>query len=189
MTIFEYVTAALLIILGLGVTELLNDAIGLFRDRHERRPEWIALAWACIIFAHQMQFLWAIFELSAIVESWSAGEFLLALSLVLLLFAAGALIIPRPAAEGAWDPWRRFQQNGRWSVIALACYSLLAFTANPLFYGVAFFTAGNIINLVLAGLLLGIFFLPTKRLWSIATVLYAFFAAYEIVRLSPSTYP
>lgn len=189
MTIFEYVTAALLIILGLGITELLNDAIGLFRDRHERRPEPIAVAWAAIIFAHQMQFLWAIFELGSIVESWSAGEFILALALVLLLFAAGALIIPRPAASGEWDPWQRFLQNGRWSLIALACYSLLAFVANPLFYGTAAFETANIVNLILFAYLVGTFFLPGRKLWAWATVLYAVFAAYEIVRVSPSTYP
>lgn len=189
MTIFEYVTAALLIILGLGITELLNDVIGLFRDRHERRPEWIALAWAGIIFAHQMQFLWAIFEINLLVDSWSAFEFIIALSLVLLLCASGALIIPRAALEGPWDPWRRFKQNGRWALIALACYSILAFIANPLFYDVSPFLAANLINLVLAAYLLGTFFLPTKKLWAWATVLYALFAAYEIVRVSPSTYP
>jgi hypothetical protein len=105
------------------------------------------------------------------------------------LFAAGALIIPRPAAEGPWEPWRRFEQNGRWSVVALACYSFLAFIANPLFYGVSPFLAANLINLILGACLLGTFFLPTRRLWAWATVFYALFAAYEIVRLSPSTYP
>jgi hypothetical protein len=54
MSIFEYVTAALLIILGLGITELLNDAISLFRERRRNRPEWIPLAWAAIVFSHQI---------------------------------------------------------------------------------------------------------------------------------------
>lgn len=189
MSIFEYVTATLLIILGLGITELLNDAVGLFRDRRERRPEWIALAWAAIVFAHQMQFLWAVFELNTLVESWSAFAFIVALLLALLLFVAGALIIPRPSADGPWDPWQRFLENGRWSLIALACYSVLAFLSNALFFGVALFAAENLPNLLLGAFLFGTFFLRKKSLWAVATVVYALIAGYEIVLLSPSTYP
>jgi len=188
LSIFEYVTAALLIVLGLGITELLNDAIGLFRDRHERRPEWISLSWAAIIFVHQIQFLWAVFELSTLVESWSAFGFSIALLLALLLFACGALIIPRPAATGIWDPWERFLQNGRWSLIALSAYNLLAFLSNVYFFSVPIWSAINLPNLVLAGFLLGVFFLRRRRDWAVATAAYAIFMVYEIVRASPVAY-
>ena len=188
MSIFEYVTAALLIILGLGIAELLNDTIGLFRDRHERRPEWISLSWAGIIFAHQMQFLWAIFELNTLVQAWSAFSFIVALLLALLLFSAGALIIPRPSASGTWDPWHRFMQNGRWSLIALSTYNLIAFLANPLFFSVPMWSSLNVPNLVLAVYLAGTFFLRRRVLWAVSTAGYALFTAYEIVQVSPSTY-
>lgn len=101
MTIFDYVSATLLIVLGLGITELLNDTVSLFRDRHTQPPEWVSLTWAGIVFSFQMQFIWGVFELDSLIAEWSAFMFIVALLLALLLFAAGAVIIPRPAPDGA----------------------------------------------------------------------------------------
>jgi hypothetical protein len=123
------------------------------------------------------------------VLSWSALKFILALSLVLLLFVAGALIIPKPSDESDWNAWERFIENGRWSLLALSVYCLLAFIANPTFFGIAYFTSANLANLLLAGAFGGTFFLRAKRHWAWATVAIALVSAYEIVRLSPSTYP
>lgn len=188
MTIFDYVTATILIVLGLGVTELLNDAIGLFRDRKSRPPDWISLAWAGIVFSFQMQFIWAVFELDSLMETWTAFKFILTLMLALLLFAAGALIIPRPTPDGHWDPWQRFLDNGRWSLIALACYSFIGFIANALLFGIDLFERVNLNNLVLAVLLIAVFFLRSRKHWAWATLIVAVYSGYEIVKLSPMAY-
>ena len=188
MSPFEFVIGALLIILGLGITELLNDAVGQFRDRSERASDWIALTWAAIVFVYQMQFLWAIFELSTIVQSWTAGNFLIALSLVLLLFVAGALIVPRPSNSVPWDPWERFIENGRWSLIALAAYCLLAFVANIRLFELEWAAADNLFNVFLAVYFLSVFFLRSRKIWAWATVVAAVLTVVETVRLSPSIY-
>ena len=188
MTIFDYVTATILIILGLGITELLNDAIGLFRDRKSRPAEWISLAWAGIIFSFQMQFIWAIYELDALVDTWTAFKFMVALILALLLFAAGALIIPRASPDGHWDPWQRFLENGRWSLIALASYTFIGFFANVLFFGIGLFESGNWSHIILGSLLIALFFLRVRKHWTIATLIVASYSAYQIVILSPSAY-
>jgi len=62
MNIFEYVTAILLLVLGLGITNLLTDAVNVFRARRNIEFHWMPLTWVGIIFAWQMQFLWAVFE-------------------------------------------------------------------------------------------------------------------------------
>ena len=188
MTIFDYVTATLLIVLGLGATELLIDAVSLFRVRRTQPPEWISLAWAGIIFSFQMQFIWAVFELDSLVSAWSALMFIVALLLALLLFAAGAVVIPRPAPNGTWDPWQRFIDNGRWSVMALSVYSLIAFLANPMFFGIGMLSSTNVPNLILTAVFLGVFFLRSKKQWAWATAAAAIYSAYTIIELSPSTY-
>ena len=188
MTIFEYVTAALLLILGLGVAELLGDAVNAFRLRHSCRQHWIPLAWAAIIFSHQMQFLWAIFELNVLVEVWSAFRFIVALALALLLFVAGALVIPKPDPGPSWDPWQRFLENGRWSLPVLSIYCLLAFLANPMFFDVGYFESANLPNLALSVLFLGVFFLRSVRSWMLATAICAAISVAAIIRLSPSSY-
>lgn len=188
MTIFDYITATLLIILGLGITELLNDAVGLFRDRQSYRPEWISLAWAGIIFAFQMQFIWAVYELQALIDTWTAFKFLVALMLALLLFASGALIIPRPTPDGKWEPWQRFLENGRWSLVSLACYAFGAFFSNPMYFDVNLFAPANVNNLILGVVLIGIFFLRDRAMWAWATLAIAVYSIYGIVMMSPSTY-
>ena len=57
MSIFEYVTGTMMLIVGLGVTRLLSGLVDRFRDRDINKPHWIPLAWALLVFVFQMHFL------------------------------------------------------------------------------------------------------------------------------------
>jgi hypothetical protein len=73
MTVFEYLAAVFALILGLGVTRLLGSGVEVFRRRRESQLSWIPFAWAALIFATQMQFMWGVFELSQILTGWTRG--------------------------------------------------------------------------------------------------------------------
>ena len=185
MNIFEYVVAILMLILGLGVTALLGDVVDAFRNRHKTRLHWIPLIWAAIVFIEQMQFLWAIFELNYLIQSWTAEEFIVMLCLALLLFVAGSLVVPRGDHDGM-DSWELFQQNGRWSLAVLACYQLIAFIVNPLFFDIPIFDLHNLPNLLLGIFLITLLFIQNRKARAWGTVAYSVLIVSVIALLSPA---
>ena len=185
--IFNYVSAILMLVIGLGLTHLLGDLVYAFRDRKRTTIHWIPFAWAGIIFAEQMQFLWAIYELHDLVIKWTALDFMLMLALSLLLFVAGALVVPRDNEDGT-DGWILFLENGRWSLALLILYDVLAYITNLVMFGESPFSLGNISNLVLAVLLVSNFFSRSKKIWCWGTIVFCIATGISIILLSPAVY-
>jgi hypothetical protein len=69
MTPFEFILVALSFVLGLGITRLLSSTVNIFRWRNELDIDWVPLVWAAVVFLFQIQYWWAIFELSEMVET------------------------------------------------------------------------------------------------------------------------
>ncbi len=160
MSPFEFLSVALSFVIGLGVTYLLTSVLSLFRERRRCRPDWLPLVWAFYVFAWQAQFWWALFELSAL-ETWTLPTFLALLLYSVLLFAAGGLVIPHDVS-GQQDGLRAyFERDGKWGVVVLSAYFLVA----PLFNATLFGTpASDPLNLSILGLgLLGAVLLFLKR--------------------------
>lgn len=187
MTIFDYVSATIMLVLGIGVTQLLSDAVDAFRRRQTSRLHWIPMAWAAIVFAWQMQFLWAVFELQTLQSTWSALHFLILLTLALLLFIAGSLVVPKVDDESR-SALIQFQQDGRWTLIVLAVFFSLAYFTNVALFNSGFADSANLQDLALATMLVLIVFSKQTSTWIVATVLFAIASAYAIVSLSPSVY-
>lgn len=187
MSVFEYVTAALLLVLGLGVTRLLSDAVDAFRSRQTTRLHWIPLTWAGIVFAWQMQYIWAVFELHTLLPVWTAAEFLVMLLLALLLFIAGALVIPRASDETS-DAWEQFQQDGRWTLAILATFFFVAYFANIGLFGETLLSIANLSDPFLGVLLVVTLFVRSPRVWAWMTVTFALLSLVAIVLLSPAAY-
>jgi hypothetical protein len=187
LDIFEYITAALMLILGLGVTQLLGDVVSAFRRRQTSRLHWIPMTWAAIVFAWQMQFLWAVFELQGLQDSWSAVEFLVLLTLALLLFAAGSLVVPR-ADDETRKALTQFQQDGRWTLVILAAFFALAYYTNVRYFGSDYRDPWSIDDLLLATVLLVTVCARKERTWAAATIVFAIASAISIVGLSPGQY-
>ena len=89
----------MLLIIGLGVTQLLSKLVNRIRRRHEVKLHWIPLAWAIFVFLYQMEFLWSAFGWNSLIKTWTPSTFLLLLVYALLLFLAGVLVSPRPSVE------------------------------------------------------------------------------------------
>lgn len=83
---------------------------------------------------------------------------------------------------------RKESDNGRWSLIALSIYSLIAFLSNSLYFGIDLFSSVNIPNLILSALFFGVFFLKRRTACVWATVIAAIYSGYEIAKLAPATY-
>lgn len=130
METFRWLSVALSMLLGLGVTRALSSAILVFRSRHRAELDWLPMAWAAAIFVLQLQFWWALIELAGVERVWSLVDFLSLVSIPLLLFAAAALVLP----HGELGPGERladdFERNGRLGLAALSAYALMAWVVD-----------------------------------------------------------
>ncbi|MBB5208308.1 hypothetical protein [Chiayiivirga flava] len=134
MDAFRWISVALSMLLGLGVTRLLSSAIAVFRSRQRATLDWVPLAWAAIIFLEQLQFWWAIIELPSLVPVWTIGSFLLLVCLTLLLYVAAALVLPSAELQRGESLGAEFRRDGRWALAALSVYCLLALVADWWFW-------------------------------------------------------
>jgi phosphatidylserine synthase len=190
MTIFEYVIVTLLLIAGLGIARLLESAVDTFRLRGKIKLHWIPIAWVALVFLWQMQFLWALFELEGLIRVWNAGRYALLLAMALLLFVAGALIVPSPTDDQGSDSWEQFMADDRWALLALALFFLLAFLSNPILFGIPLWEWDNLFDLILFGVLVFALFLSENSLktWRWITLVFALLSIAAAVSLSPSSY-
>jgi hypothetical protein len=91
--------------------------------------DWLPFVWAVIVLVFQFQYWWAIFELSG-VPVWTVGTFGTLLLLAVILFVAGGLILPSGSADYPSDLRVYFEQDGRWGVVAMACYGGVGILGN-----------------------------------------------------------
>lgn len=137
MTVFEFLSVALSLVIGLSVTRLLSAAIHIFVNRERLATDWIPIVWAVLCFAWQLQYWWAIYQMSQL-PTWTFGSFLLLLLSAVLLYASSALVLP-DRARGDLDLSAHFEAHGRWGVVFLMAYFLSAFAVGPAVWGAARF--------------------------------------------------
>lgn len=188
MTPFEFISVALSFVLGLGITRLLSSAINVFRRRDQIRVHWVPLVWAGVIFLFQIQYWWAIFELSDIVTEWTLLRFVTLLGMAIFLFVAGALVLPwsKPAENGSL--LLDFEHNGRWALIFLCIYFIISLWGNWYFWQVTLF---DFLSAIVVALIVGLVLflvIPSQRIRGILTVLYMVLTVYACLKFSPAVY-
>jgi len=134
---FRWIWIAPSIILGLGVTRLLSDAVIVFRSRGRARLDWVPLGWAGCIFVWQVQYLWAVIELPNLAQTWTRIDFVLLLGLSLLLFIAAALVLPDSVLEDGESLSDSFRRDGRWALLALSGWGCNALAVNWVMFGLS----------------------------------------------------
>ncbi len=142
MSAFRAIWVAPSIILGMGVTRLCSDAILLFRSRNNVQFDWMPIVWATCIFVWQIQYLWAIIELTTIVQNWTLFDFLALLSLSLFLFVSAALVLPDKQLHPGSRLEDNFSRDGRWSLIALSAYGFSAMLVDLVLFNAPFMSWG-----------------------------------------------
>lgn len=136
MTIFEFVSVAISIILGLGVAKLLSAGLDLFRHRQTTRLHWSPVIWALLIFWTQLEFWWSLFFVSQNLDVWTHNDFLGTIAFTVALFAAGSLVLSAQWEGESLDLIDFIQREGRWGVAAFGVAILIAIPLNYRLFGV-----------------------------------------------------
>lgn len=137
MSVFEFVSVALSIILGLGVTRVLSSLIELVWNRSRVKLHWAPIAWAVAILVIQFQFWWNLFWLNENHTAWTNLDFLIWVATALTLVTAGNLALPIRYDEDRTDLFEQFVLNGRIGLGALALYIVMGHVIAVLYTGVA----------------------------------------------------
>ena len=188
MTSFEFFTVAISLILGLGFSRLLLGFVYVFRARRSEPVHWVPLAWALGVFLTQVQFWWALFELTGLVSTWTLPVFFSLLLMAVNLFVMGALVLPNIADSERDSLLDYFEQDGRWALVAITTYSLLAQWANWYVWGVSPLTSTGAFA-ALFGLtpLIG-FLVKNIRTQGIIAVIFLLILVYGFYTLAPLEY-
>lgn len=188
MESFQWITVTVSIVLGLGITGMLAAAVALFRARGAIRLDWIPLVWAGCIFLWQLQYWWAVIELSGLIRTWTLPEFGVLLLLVLLLYVSSALVLPAHPAERDGDLAAAFEHDGRWALIFISAYFAVAIVANVYLWQARPMTYLQALDAALV--ILPLLYLRTRARRSRAaiTILYAAFGLGSAWLASPKAY-
>lgn len=172
MSIFEYVTVAISIVLGLGVAQLLSGALELVRFRRVARFHWVPLGWTASIFVIQVEFWWSLFGLSGTPEVWTHANFLLAIATSLCLFAAGSLILPKRWPDSGIDLMAHFEAEGKAGVAAFALFNVLALPLNARLFGAPLVSLVSLYLLAMLAAQTAVILSRSRRVMGIMTALF-----------------
>lgn len=125
MHTFEWIEAALGVIVTLGITRLVVSVANLFIARRQVQMDWMPFAWAGVIFALLLQFSWNFVPIGAHMKTWSFGMFILLLVFSFNLFIASALILLNSESQSGGNLMEWYSHNGRWAMPFIAFYLLI----------------------------------------------------------------
>jgi hypothetical protein len=168
MDAFHWIAVVLSSVLSLGVARILSGYVAAFRARHRVKQDWLPLVLAGVVLGRILHFWWALAELSTI-KIWSLAAFTFLTALIVLLFLAAALIVP--AESDMSDPIDAFERDGRWSLLALACYHIVAIFGNWWLFGhIRPLVTASLVALAALSLLIAL--TTNRRVQEVATILY-----------------
>lgn len=188
MDAFRWISVAVSMILGIGVTRLLTSVVVLVRNRDVFEFDIVPAAWAAFIFVAQVQFWWAIIELATLKAGWTNGEFLVLISMPMSLFVAAALVLPHEPRERDLDLRQAFARDGRLALVALAVFNAVAVYVDARWWSqnLLSIAGGMLVALVAVPVLV---LLTTRRRVQLAlTIAYALLLVASEAVDSPSSY-
>jgi hypothetical protein len=172
MSNFPIVATVLSMILGLSVTRLLLGALTVFRIRRAAAPDWVSLVWAVMLFTTQLDFWWAINSLPAVKTTFTFLEFLLLVLLAVSLFVSSALLLPSRSEDEQNGLRIYFEQDGRYALLSLSIYLLLAFVVNIVFFQATPVAVWGALDIVMIILPVCAFLAKSRKAYSIITLIY-----------------
>ena len=124
MSGFEILTITFSFIVGLGMAQVLRSVGHVIRERDRISLHWIPFSAAVLILFFQIQFWFGLAVINSLLEQWAWPVYSLVLSLAVLIFLAGATVLPPPGTGVDHDLREDFRRRGRVSLLFLAVYLL-----------------------------------------------------------------
>jgi len=187
MTLFEFLSVGVALVLGLGVTLVLTSLLAAFRARGRVRGDWVPLVWAAYVLALQFQYWWGSWTLVGR-PSWTVVSFGIPLVLASLLFVAAGLVLPSGPGPYPSDLRAYFERDGKYAVAALGVRGIVAIGANVAVAGENPFIGLHIAILGQVAAASLCFFATSRRMRVLATLLFGVVAGISVVMATDFAY-
>lgn len=151
---FNYVMVLASVIIGLGITHLLQGVGGIVQHPRRQKVYWVHLAWVAITFLRALFWWWFEFPLSKTTD-WTFTLYLFVLGYAVLIYLWCALLFPRDL-EGYAGYKDYFYSRSRW-FFGLVLFGQAVDVADTLLKGLDHFRAlgtSYVISIALVSLLL-----------------------------------
>lgn len=122
MSGLEIITITFSIILGLGVTQILGTVAHVIRERSDHQLHWIPLSLAALILLFQVQFWFALVIVDSFLEQWNWTVYSILLFLAIVIFLAGATVLPSSGSSRSSNLIEDFDARGKISLMFFALY-------------------------------------------------------------------
>lgn len=180
MNNFPIIATILSMILGLSATRLLAGAVTVFRIRRTAKPDWVPLLWALIIFTIELEYWWAISSLPKIRSTYSFGDFLLLVVVTLSLFLSAALALPSRSEDEKYGLRMYFEQDGRYSLLALSMYLFFGVIVNIRFFHSSPISLWGIMDVAMFSLPVIAFFSTSRKIYAAIAIIYFPLTAFDL---------
>lgn len=129
------VSVTMSFLIGMALTRLLSGLVAVFRARTRAELDWVPVAWAAAMILALLEAWVALNSLPALIQAFNVGHFFSLAGLMLVLFAAAALLMP-PGEIGAGESMKAFFiGEGRFALPLLSAYNVAATVANLILFG------------------------------------------------------
>ena len=167
MTIAEYISVLLAILVGLAIADLATSFHKLMRARHRVAWDWMSLALALVMLLETVLFWWGSFQWYRATSAISIGAFLPDLGLFLLLFLAVAAVLPDDVPAAGLSLRQHYFSTASyfWTLMVLMCV-VMVFGVGRRYMGTPSFL--GLLEVQWPNVVLGIAMVPlifTKRPW------------------------
>ena len=136
MDFFNYVMVLSSVIIGLGITHLLQGVAGIIQHPRREPVYWVHLVWVAAIFLRTVFWWWTEFQLSQTAE-WSFGLYCFVLVYAVLIYLSCALLFPGDLV--GYDGFRDYFHSRRGWFFGVALVSLVVDLADTLLKGLDHF--------------------------------------------------
>jgi len=136
MDFFNYVMVLSSVIIGLGITHLLQGVAGIVQHPRRDKVYWVHLAWVAVTFLRAVFWWWFEFRLSKIAE-WTFTLYVFVLAYAFLIYLWCALLFPRDLS--GYDGFKEYFYSRRRWFFGIGLAGQVIDVADTLFKGVGYF--------------------------------------------------
>ena len=122
MSGFEIITITFSFVVGLGMAQVLRSVGFVVREHGTSRLHWIPFSVAGIVVFFQVQFWFGLTVINSLMEHWTWPVYGLMLILAMVIFLAGATVLPPPNKVGERNLIEDYSDRGRISLLFIAAY-------------------------------------------------------------------
>jgi hypothetical protein len=149
MGMFEYVAVLTSIIVGLGITHLLQGTARLIQHPDAGRPYWVHLTWVLYMFLNAIFWWWWEFRLTRI-EVWTFQMYIFVILFAVILYMLCALLYPSSLA--GYHSFKDYFYSRRGWFFGLSILFLLVDVGDTLLKGADYFRSLGAEYVVVRGL-------------------------------------